>query len=416
MGLAVTWIPLGWLVITSGNRGGAAGLGTRMAWPAYAKTQFLAIVHYLRLAVWPRPLAFDYGTGSAVAFGQVLPGAIIVTALLIGTVVAIKRWPSVGFLGAWFFAILAPSSSAVPVVTEIIAEHRMYLPLAAVIAGVVLGGFEIGKRLFDERQGAALGYFASGSVVILFTFLTFARNQDYRSEISIWRDTVAKMPRSERARYNLGHVLVDGGRVAEGIMEYEQALVIEPNNADAHNNLGAAMALQGRESEAIEQYQEALRIRPNYAEAHNDFGAALARMGRVGEAIKEYQEALRIKTDFAEAHNNFGVALLREGRVTEAIEQGKEAVRQDPGLATAHHNLANALFENGDIAEAVKEYERAVELRPEYAEAHNNLGTALMRLGQVAEAITQYEEALRIRPDYARAEANLKKARAKAAE
>ncbi len=133
LGLAGTWILLGYLVVTTGNRAGSAGMGTGMAWTAYALTQFQAVAHYLRLSVWPHPLVFDYGTVLANGVGEVLPSALIVTALLIGTLVAVRRWPSVGFLGVWFFAILAPTSSVLPVTTQTIAEHRMYLPLAAVV-------------------------------------------------------------------------------------------------------------------------------------------------------------------------------------------------------------------------------------------------------------------------------------------
>ena len=43
------------------------------------------------------------------------------------------RQPAIGFVGIWFFLILAPSSSVVPVVGQPMAEHRMYLPLAAVV-------------------------------------------------------------------------------------------------------------------------------------------------------------------------------------------------------------------------------------------------------------------------------------------
>ena len=36
-----------------------------------------------------------------------------------------------------FFLLLAPTSSVLPIVTEIAAEHRMYLPLAVIIAALV---------------------------------------------------------------------------------------------------------------------------------------------------------------------------------------------------------------------------------------------------------------------------------------
>lgn len=378
LSLAATWILLGYLVVTTGNRGGTAGVGTGMAWQAYALTQLPAIAHYLRLAVWPRPLVFDYGTGLANHIGEIVPGALIVSAIVIGTLVAVRRWPAVGFLGAWFLVILAPSSSVVPVATETIAEHRMYLPLAAVIAMVVLSAFEIGKRLFNKQQGMTVAWVASGSVVAAFTFMTMQRNQDYLSEVTIWQDTVAKRPNNLRAHYDLAHALAQRGRLPEAIAQYEQALRINPNNADAHNNLGAA----------------------------------LKDMGRLPDAIGEYEQALRIKPEFAEAHNNLAVALMKQGSLPEAIRECEQALRLKPDLAVAHHNLANALFQEGKVSEAIGEYEQVLRINPDYAEAHNNLGVALQRQGRVPEAITEYEQALRLRPDYVQAQDNLARARA----
>jgi tetratricopeptide (TPR) repeat protein len=407
LALAATWILLGYLVITTGNRGGSAGTGTGMAWPAYALTQFWAVGHYLRLSLWPHPLVFDYGTVLANRVGEVLPGALIVTALLIGALVAVRRWPSVGFLGAWFFAILAPTSSVLPVASQTIAEHRMYLPLAAVIAMVVVGAFEIGKGLSHRRQAAVLGWVASVSVVVLFTFLTIQRNRDYNSALTIWQDTVEKRPSNPRARNDLGLALVQLGKVQEAIGQYEQALRIKADYADAHNNLGLALREQGGLQEAIGHYEQALQINPNSAQAHNNLGLALVQLGRLQEAISHYEQALRIKPDLAEPHYNLGVALQGAGQLQEAIGQYAQALRIKPDYADAHNDLGVALARTGHVQEAIEHWEQALRIKPDYADAHNNLGIAQFRLGRVQEAIGQYKQALRIKPDYADAHYNL---------
>jgi tetratricopeptide (TPR) repeat protein len=412
LALAATWILLAYLVITNGNRAGTAGMGTGMAWQAYALTQLQAIPHYLWLGVWPHPLVFDYGTGGANRIGDVLPGAVIVAAMLVGTLTAVRRWPCVGFLGAWFFAILAPTSSVIPVVTQTVAEHRMYLPLAAVIALIVVGAFEIGKRLFSGQQGRLLGYAFSGSVVALFIFLTIQRNRDYDSEVTIWQDTVESCPHNLRAHYNLAHALAQEGRVSEAIEQYEQALRINPDNADAHNNLGAALMRQGRLPEAMEQYEQALRIEPDFAAAHNNLGLALMKEGRVPEAISHYEQVLRIKPDFAEAHHNLGNALFQAGKIPEAVEQYEQVLHLKPDYAEAHNNLGSALLRLGRVPEAIGQYEEALRLKPDYAMARKNLGDALLQTGKVQEAVGQYEEALRLKPDFVAAQDALARARA----
>jgi len=77
VGLAATWIPLGYLVASTSNRSGSAGFGTNVTWQAYGLTQLRAIALYLKLSVWPDPLVFDYGTGLAHSLSEVASSAFI---------------------------------------------------------------------------------------------------------------------------------------------------------------------------------------------------------------------------------------------------------------------------------------------------------------------------------------------------
>ena len=147
LSLAATWMPLlGFLATTGGNRGGTFHLADASLWFSHALTQFEAVTRYLWLSFVPFPLIFDYGEIPAPDIGMALLWAVPVLGLLAATVWALRVKPVLGFLGAWFFLILAPTS-VLPATLQIIVEHRMYLPLAAVLAGVgaavwilILGG------------------------------------------------------------------------------------------------------------------------------------------------------------------------------------------------------------------------------------------------------------------------------------
>ena len=364
--LASTWLVLACLAVSTHGRGGTAGSGSGVAWWRYALTQSEAIAHYLRLCFWPHPLIFDYGSALVRPSLGVLPYALLIMAMVAAVAWALVRRPAIGFLGASFFAVLAASSSVVPVATETMAEHRMYLPLAAVAVLVVLGIHRwLGRGTLPLCLALAAG----------LSWATWQRNGTYRSSEEIWSDTVAKRPENERAQYNLGCILqAKPGRLGDAVAHYEEALRLKPGYAEAHNNLGNALDSLGRTTEAIAHFEEALRLKPNYVEAHNDLGIALGSVGRTPEAIEQYEEALRLKPDFFQASFNLGNALDSLDRTPEAIEQYEQALRIKPDDATIHFYLAGALLRTpGRIHDAAAHLREVVRLQPDNQQARQIL-------------------------------------------
>jgi tetratricopeptide (TPR) repeat protein len=402
--LAATWLLLGFLVATTHGRGGSAGFGVNITWWPYALTQFRAIAHYLQLSVWPAPLVFDYGTPLATGAMEIVPYAMIVLLLVIGTAVALWRWPVVGFFGCWFFAILAPTSSVVPVATQTMAEHRMYLALVPLAVLVVLGLYSwLGRRSAVIFLALAVGL---GCV-------TVRRNEDYRSALAIWSDTVAKCPDNGRAHDQLGNALIKiPGRVLDAIAEFETAVQLDPDSSKTHNNLGNVLLnVPGRLPEAIAQFEAALRLNPDSAEMHYNLGNALLNApGRSSDAIAQYEAALRLNPDSVETHINLGNALFNmPGRLPDAIAQYEAAVQLAPGSAKAHYDLGNALLNApGRSVDAIAEFQAALRINPDSAETHLNYGTALIDMpGRLPDAIAQFEDAVRLDPDSVEARINL---------
>jgi tetratricopeptide (TPR) repeat protein len=290
-----------------GNRGKAAGFGTFVTSWSYALTQCGAVVHYLRLALWPHPLVFDYGSGLVGGPGEVVRQALFLLFLLAGTLVALRRRPVLGFIGAWFFLILAPSSSLVPLASQTVAEHRMYLPLAAVIVLAVWGIWRATRSSTERGQASDTDPAKPGSLsrpdpflvivaalAVGLGFLTSRRNEVYRSEVSLWEDTAMRCPDSARAQYNLGVALDEAARRGEARDQYLKAVQLDPFYTDAHFRLADDLAGEGRVSEAIAHYDEALLLNPGNPEVHRNLGKVLAAAGRSNEAAVQFAEAERL--------------------------------------------------------------------------------------------------------------------------
>ena len=438
--LAGTWLLLAWLVWRgSGARGASAGLGLGVSSWTYLLQQCEAIVLYLRLSIWPHPLVLDYGTAVVHSLAEVWWQGIVVLTLLGVTVWALIKKPRTGFLGAWFFLILAPSSSVLPLVTQTMAEHRMYLPLAAVIAFLVLG---VHSRL--RRPAPLFTFTFTLTLAVSLGLMTAARNRDYRDAVTIWTDTVTKYPQSARAHENLAVALLRLGHPAEADHHFARAVALQPGYVTAHYDWGAALLDQGRVQEAIAELQTAVRLAPEHADARVNLGNALVRAQRAAEAIPHYEAALQLRPA-ADAHYDLGLALVGSGRAGDAAEEFRAALQLDPNLPEAHYQLARLADAAGQPADAERQYAETLRLAPDHAaahaglglllarserlepaaghfravlrlqpanaDAHANLGNVLLLQGQAREAIACYENALRLRPDDARFRESLQLAR-----
>jgi tetratricopeptide (TPR) repeat protein len=402
LGLASVWLLL-FVRLRSGFQAQSIGFDLGVTWWNYALTSCRSILLYLELAIWPHPLILDHGTQVIHQAVEGLPYVLVLAALLTAAAIAFWRWPAVGFAGAWFFVILAPTSSIIPVAGQPTAEHRVYLSLAAVILLVVLGLYHLmGRRSLILLAALAVG----------LGLLSARRNEDYRSALSICQDTIAKCPENARVYCGLGDALADLGQVEDSIAAYENALRISPNFADAHANLGAIlMDIPGRLPEAIDQFRLAVRSKPDHAKAHFYLGIAWSNTpGRLADGIAEFQEALRIKPNSADINYALGISLLKmPGQLPDAIAHFEAALRIKPDMAEAHYGLGMAFLDVPDrLPDAIAEFETTLRLNPDFAVVHYNLATALMQTpGRLPEAITEFETALRINPGYASAYANL---------
>jgi len=334
MGLATTWAAFAaWLALSYRGRADWAGFGLRTTPLEYARSQFGVILHYLRLSFWPHPLVFDYGWPVARSLEEVLPGLLAVGALVAASAWALVRRPMWGTLGAGFFLILAPTSSIMPI-ADLAVEHRMYLPLAAVVAAAVIGAHELlGRR---APKAAALALFA---VLVALGSATYGRNQVYSSEQSLWQDTVRKAPENPRAHCNLGYTYSAQGRLDAAARCYLKALEIDVMYFGAHYGLACVLDEQGKTDEAIAHYRRAVQIHPRFANAHYNLAILLRRQGETDQAVAHYQQALQINPRLANAHYNLGNIFASQGRLEEAIAHYHRALAINPAFLEARAML-----------------------------------------------------------------------------
>ncbi|MEP6495221.1 MAG: tetratricopeptide repeat protein [bacterium] len=415
-------------LILSGARAATVGFHLRVTPWEYLYSQGWAIPHYVKLFIWPDMLAYDYGS-NPVRNLTAAPGFAALIVAGGATLVAWSRskWHWAGFLGAWFFLLLAPSSSVVPIQTEIAAERRSYLALVALIVAVVVGAEALRRRFAAAGQGntverrrmiaavligvGVIYAWASGwaaerlapnflggqlairggiagaamlvawalvfglrgrvrlatviGVAILMLIGSYGRSRTYMSVEALWKDAALKYPDNPRAINGVGveELRRDPARFSEPDSLFRRALALDSTYVPVWVSRAAIAIKQDRLADAESLLTRALRIAPDDSAATERLGRVLVAAGH-SERATPYLRRLVQWAPTSEALTNLGVAYLTEGQLDSATAVLLRAVQLDSSRTESLTYLGGALIERGRGAEALPFLVRAAQLDP----------------------------------------------------
>jgi protein O-mannosyl-transferase len=338
-----------------------------------------AVWFYLSKIFWPSDLTFIYprwniSPADLLDYIGLLAGIAACAAIYF-----IRRYfgRSVEVAAAFFVSTLSPVLGFIMLFTfryTFVADHYQYLacigPIALASAGVV--------RLSDKfaRYRAVI---VSAALLVVATLgtLTWRQAATYTDIEALWRTTLARNPECWMAHTNLGLVLLQKGKIDDGIAHYRSALQMQPDSWDAEYNLGTALLRRGQVDEAIQHCERAVVMRPTDPDAQVSLGDALLRKGRIDDAIDHYQKAMMARADHFLARYGLCHALLEKGELDSAIQVCRSALVLWPLDADCHTALAIALEEKGNPAEAIQHYEKALEVSPSSISTLTNLAWLL---------------------------------------
>ena len=435
--LAATWVvlvALSW----SGPRSRSAGFGSGVSPWLYLLNQAELIVRYLRLTVWPSGLVIMYGNVRALTLADVWPQALLLVALVAAVAVALRLWPAIGFLGAWFFVTLAPTSSFVPIATEVGAERRMYLPLAAIVTLAVVAVAMLPTKR-RPRDGVA-GFAVLAVVVSILATLSALRNSDYTSAVTLAETVMSRWPTARaqhwlgaellaagrhdegltqlraalpgdpRVHYTLGMTLYRDGNLPDAVSELQAFVAVEPLRIEvpeARETIGRALDREGKFEEALTEFHAVLSMTPSNVVMHGLLGDTLLKEQKFDAAIAEYQTFLRQLPTNVDALTNLGIAYASSGKADAAVDAFGRAVQANPNQPGARRNFARALIEAGRFADALPQAQAAVGLMPNDPVAHDELGLALAGVRRYAEATAEFQRSLQLDPSDAEVQGHL---------
>ena len=266
-------------------------------WPAIlnAETQAVVIWRYLALLVWPFGQSIMHSVHRVTTIGDPIGLiAAVGIALVIALALRVRRTsPVVTFGLVWFFAVLAPSSSFIPL-REGMAEHRVYLASAGFFT-CIAGMLQLwqGRSMVRSRTPRI----AMAVVLVALCLLTIRRNQVWSDPVRLWTEATLHAEGMWEPHYALADSLRERGRCDVAIAEYQKVVAMRAAHRDAHTNLGICLAQSGQLEQAESEFREALTIDPEFARGYTNLGALALIAGDVERARDFYLQALRIDRD-----------------------------------------------------------------------------------------------------------------------
>jgi Tfp pilus assembly protein PilF len=234
-------------------------------------------------------------------------------------------------------------------------------------------------------------------VALVFAVKTVRRNRDWRSNESLYEQTLKTENDAPFIRANLGGVYLDRGDIAGAEREWLAALSSAPNSAISLDDMALLRQRQQRYAESIDYSQRALRSNPISTIEHIHLAETFVLVRRMDEAEREFRAAAALSPLSTTALNGYGKFLFDAGRFEEARTEYERSADAD-STSEAYDRLGDIYLSWQDTPRAEQAFRHALAMDPFDGHAHIGLGEVLESAGRPADARHEYKTGLETNP------------------
>jgi Flp pilus assembly protein TadD len=285
-------------------------------------------------------------------------GAAIAVGLLIVTVIPLaRRWPAPLAAFAWYSIMIAPVSGLVHCGFQLANDRYSYLsclPFAVLLGSAVVwlvGEHAAGRvagRLYTASCVALAGLLAT------FAVLTWLQVQVWQNTESLWTQATYAEPDCSMCHSNFAAIVAGRPDVSPSerliaIEHFQQALMLNPDNAKAYSGMGVIHIQMGRYADAEAALRRA-SVREADSGVYNNLGFSLKQQGRFAEAVPYFRKGLSVDEHNVIARANLGQALVGSGHFDEGLAELRRAADEAPyapepriGLVLAYRKAHNTV-------------------------------------------------------------------------
>jgi tetratricopeptide (TPR) repeat protein len=214
----------------------------------------------------------------------------------------------------------------------------------------------------------------------------YAAQQKYAEAIVEYRNALKVDPTFAPAHAQLADAYLKTNALPNALRELVATADLLPRDAGAQLKAGQMLILAAKFEDAKARAEKALAVEPRNVEAQILKGNAAAGLKDLNGAIDDLNEAIKLEPTNARAYANLGAIEMQKGRGAEAEAAFKQAVSVDPSSVVAQLALANFYWSAGRMADAETPLKRAVSLDPVSIVGQRALSTFFMLTGRWKEA------------------------------
>jgi adenylate cyclase len=129
----------------------------------------------------------------------------------------------------------------------------------------------------------------------------------------------------------LSRIYLDKRQHDKAVEEGQQALALNPNNADNHVDLAWVFIFAGKPEDAFPLFEKAFRLNPIAPAWYFQYLAtSYSLTGQFSEAIKAHKKALHLNPNYIWPHVGLAAIYIATGNEKEARKAAREALKIDP--------------------------------------------------------------------------------------
>lgn len=294
-------------------------------------TLFKITAFYIKLLFFPFNLSALYLFNiSKLDFSSIF-SVFLVFALIISALILRKRNKLLSF----FIAFLILTISFFSFLVSRLQERFLYLPsigFCFILGHIFIKAFsrtkEVGKIIVGSKSFVMLILIC---LLLLYSFKTFIRNYDWRTELMFWEATASSCEKCNIAHVNLGYLYKDLVEYDKAQAEFQKAISLSPKDFRAYQGMGNVLLFNGDiEQNSLSYLNKALNLMPVSPSIYNDIGVYFAMKGNFEASLLCFEKAINLWQDYPEAHYNIGMLYYNRKDLEKAMLYFQRASELNP--------------------------------------------------------------------------------------